>query len=61
MTRGPSAAKIKRVVSAAKKGGMARVKLEIDGEKIVVTEIAATSAEPQNDLDNWRTKRARSA
>ena len=52
-------AKIASIVRATKKAGMSFVRVEIEGEKIVVTEVALPTSEPQNELDRWRAKRAR--
>jgi hypothetical protein len=58
--KGLTVSKIKGIVRAVKDGGARYVRVESDGEKIVVTEIAAPTSEPDNDLDRWRAKRARS-
>lgn len=63
MARSPALteAKIKRIVRAAKGAGMSYVRVEIEGDRIVVTETAAPASEPLNDLDRWRAKRAHSS
>src|SRR5262245_3273019 len=54
-------AEIARAMRAAKRAGM-YVRVEIEGDKIVLTEIAApVSKEPDNELDRWRSKRAHEA
>lgn len=52
MRRGPTAASIRRVVRAVKSAGAKHVRVEIEGEKIIVTELEAAPV-PRNELDQW--------